>query len=223
MERLRLGMADMVLFGLYNASLLFTLGYYLTGLQVEYRQGFATEDGPIEWGTAICLLFAGLVLFRNAARLMGRGAGIAGILTLIYGVVFLFGAGEEISWGQRVFGWEAGEFFREHNAQRETNIHNLVVGDVKLVNTLFGPILTFVVLLYLVVLPLLYSRLSAFRRLGDGLAIPVPAMRHTVLTLVATVVIGILPMMAKWETYEFVFSLLCVSIVLAPRNAGRVT
>ena len=72
MDRLRLSPADTILFGIAIACLLFTLGYYLTGLQVEYRSGFAVEDGPVEWGTAICLFIASLVLLRNALRLVGR-------------------------------------------------------------------------------------------------------------------------------------------------------
>lgn len=222
MDRFRLSPADTFLFGLANASLLFTLGYYLTGLQVQFRSGFAIEDGPVEWGTAICLLLASLVLLRNALRLVGRGAWLAVALTVLYAMIFFFGAGEEISWGQRLIGFESSSFFRENNAQYQTNIHNLVVGDVKLVNTLFGPVLSTGVLLYLVVLPLLYTRVNVIRRAADRMAVPMPAMRHSALTLVATVIIVAIPMMAKWESYEFVFSLICVSLFLAPRNAARV-
>jgi len=223
MDRLRLSPADTILFGIAIACLLFTLGYYVTGLQVEYRSGFAVEDGPVEWSTAICLFLASLVLLRNVLRLVGRAEAAAAALTFLYALLFFFGAGEEISWGQRLFGWESGEFFRENNAQHETNIHNLVVGDVKLVNTLFGPILSLLVLLYLVGLPLFYTRSGTIRRVADRLAVPVPATRHTVLTLAATVIVLALPMMAKWESYELVFSVICVSIFLAPRNAARVT
>lgn len=223
MRHLRLSPADTILFGIAIACLLFTLGYYLTGLQAEYRSGFAVEDGPVEWSTAICLFLASFVLLRNALRLAERAEATAAALTALYALVFFFGAGEEISWGQRLFGWEPGEFFRENNAQAETNIHNLVVGDVKLVNTLFGPILTLCVLLYLAGLPLLYTRSGFIRRVTDRLAVPVPAMRHTVLTLAASAIVVALPMIAKWESYELVFSVICVSIFLAPHNADRIT
>jgi hypothetical protein len=44
-----------------------------------------------------------------------------------------------------------------------------------------------------------------------------------ILALAATVVILAVQMMTKWESYEFVFSLLTVSIFLRPRNAIQVT
>ena len=68
------------------------------------------------------------------------GAGIFSLLTLKYrdkmppkvalyflglGLFYLVCAGEEISWGQRVFGWETPEKFAEMNEQGETNLHNL--------------------------------------------------------------------------------------------------
>ena len=36
-----------------------------------------------------------------------------------------FVAIEEISWGQRIFGFENPEFMKAHNVQQEINIHNL--------------------------------------------------------------------------------------------------
>jgi hypothetical protein len=53
---------------------------------------------------------------------------------LILSLGFLFVAGEEISWGQRLFGIEAGGVFDgrteipilEKNVQSETNLHNFV-------------------------------------------------------------------------------------------------
>ena len=220
--RSSLSHADVVLFGLGYATLIFTVGYYVTGLHDEFRTGFAIEDGPVEWGTAVCLLLSSLVLLRNARVRRGRGA-LAVVMTLVYALAFFFAAGEEISWGYRLFDWEASEFFRENNAQGETNIHNLVVGDVKLVKTVFGGGLSLVILLYLLVLPLIYARVGAVARIADRLAIPVADTRHMILALAATLVIAAVQMMTKWESYEFVFSLLTVSIFLRPRNADKVT
>lgn len=43
----------------------------------------------------------------------------------LLGLAFLLAAGEEISWGQRIIDFRTPEFFAEHNAQREFNLHNL--------------------------------------------------------------------------------------------------
>jgi hypothetical protein len=40
-------------------------------------------------------------------------------------VLFLFGAGEEISWGQRILGFQTPESLSEVNRQEEFNLHNL--------------------------------------------------------------------------------------------------
>jgi hypothetical protein len=221
-DRSNLSHADVVLFGLGYATLLFTVIYYVTGLHAEFRAGFAIEDGPVEWGTALCLLLSSLVLTRNALALRGRG-GLAVAMTALYALAFFFAAGEEISWGHRLLDREVPEFFLENNAQGETNIHNLVLGDVKLVKTVFGGGLSLVILLYLLVLPLVYARVGALARLADRLAIPVADRRHMILALVATLVIVAVQMATKWESYEFVFSLLTVSIFLRPRNADTVT
>jgi len=37
---------------------------------------------------------------------------------------------EEISWGQRIFGIESPDFFKRYNLQRETNLHNMLVGPI---------------------------------------------------------------------------------------------
>ena len=40
-------------------------------------------------------------------------------------ILFLFGAGEEISWGQRILGFQTPETLSEVNRQEEFNLHNL--------------------------------------------------------------------------------------------------
>jgi hypothetical protein len=42
-------------------------------------------------------------------------------------LLFFFGAGEEISWGQRIFGFETPETLAQVNKQDELNLHNLSV------------------------------------------------------------------------------------------------
>jgi hypothetical protein len=44
---------------------------------------------------------------------------------LLLGIVFFFGAAEEISWGQQIFHFETPESIKTVNVQEEFNIHNL--------------------------------------------------------------------------------------------------
>jgi hypothetical protein len=78
-------------------------------------------------------------------------------------------AGEEISWGQRIFGWATPDFFRENNIQGETNFHNM---DTQL----FQNILYFGGWLLLVALPFFgesikkfFSRFKSLKFLGEWL------------------------------------------------------
>ncbi|MEM6578765.1 MAG: hypothetical protein AAF678_09760 [Pseudomonadota bacterium] len=183
-----------------------------------FAHSYAAEDGIVEYATAIFLLVCSLVLASHARSLFTSKRGLAAVCTVLYALLFFFAAGEEVSWGQRIFGWESGEFFVERNYQAETNIHNLIVGEQQLTKTLFGPILTVIMLLYLVFLPLLYPRVGFIQSLVRVFAIPVPGVRHCVLALAATLLVTVITAGRKWEVYELVFSLLMLSIFLFPQN-----
>ncbi|GAB4298236.1 MAG: hypothetical protein Kow0058_14610 [Roseovarius sp.] len=182
---------------------------------------FAREDGPIEYATALLLAAGAGVLLVNARALARRGQSFAAAMTAIYALVFLFGAGEEISWGQRLFDIPSGAFFQAYNHQKEINLHNMVIGDVHLASTVFGSFLTGLILLYLLVLPLVYPRLAWLRRLADRLAVPVPRMRHGAVALVGSLIVAGMDQERKWEIYELVFALVMLSVFLLPQNRAR--
>lgn len=215
-------LADFVLFGFIFSSLFFTVVYQITGFHTEFSTGFAQEDGPAEWGTAVALFLAAIILFRHSMVSWGRHGAVTAVILLVYSLIFVFGAGEEISWGQRIFGWESGDYFAENNFQNETNLHNLVVGEKQLTKTLFGPILTLVLVLYLVVMPLLYPRQRWVRSFARILRVPVPSTRHAVIALTASIVVALVALDRKWEVYEFIFGLLAMSIFLAPQNSDEI-
>ena len=80
------------------------------------------EDYWIEYLTVVWFLLAGLLLFVTARlerSLFRRGVYILG------GIALLFVAGEEISWGQRVIGFETPDLLLGLNQQGEFNLHNI--------------------------------------------------------------------------------------------------
>lgn len=84
------------------------------------------EDGPMEWATVVAYVAAipfAVLLARRWRRVRMRFAAAA---YLLLAVGFLFVAGEEISWGQRVLGFGGPEAVVERNLQGEVNIHNLL-------------------------------------------------------------------------------------------------
>ena len=80
------------------------------------------EDGLVETLSVFAFLALSVAAVTRILR-SPRGARAPSIVMVLVGI---FGAGEELSWGQRVFDIEPPEFFLTHNAQREFNLHNLV-------------------------------------------------------------------------------------------------
>jgi hypothetical protein len=89
-----------------------------------YRAWFSDEDGPAE-----NLQFVFLVAATIGAALVSRARARRGdrFLAVAYAGLALacfFVAGEEISWGQRLFGIETPPVIAEHNIQHEITLHN---------------------------------------------------------------------------------------------------
>ncbi len=97
---------------------------------VSFEQ-LSQEDGPVEWLSFFA--FAGAALLAVRA-LLAAGRSKQPWLSL-YLVLFALGcaliAGEEISWGQRVFGYQPPEAFLADNFQQELNVHNLAADAVR--------------------------------------------------------------------------------------------
>ncbi|MBC7509446.1 MAG: hypothetical protein H7320_11975 [Ferruginibacter sp.] len=85
------------------------------------------EDSFFEWLTALFYFISFVLLLLTFKK--NRN-----IFLVLLGMVMLFGAGEEISWGQRIFGFATPEEINKLNVQHEFNIHNLVIFNGKYMN-----------------------------------------------------------------------------------------
>ena len=85
----------------------------------------AREDGVIENTQVIVLVFASLISARISWVLHSQNEKRWALVYALMCLAIVFVAGEEISWGQRMFGVETPEWFKENNRQDETTIHNL--------------------------------------------------------------------------------------------------
>lgn len=103
--------------------------YLLMAVKFPHAYIVATyEDLLGEW--AQVFLFAITMLFA------ARQAIISARFRLFFSLLAfacLFVAGEEVSWGQRLFDIPTPEFFNEHNLQQETNLHNFLTGPISTV------------------------------------------------------------------------------------------
>jgi hypothetical protein len=148
----------------------------------------ALEDGPIENVSAAGFL-AAAIAFAFAAHRAGdarwrprvRVASRVWLWVAALGA-FVF-AGEELSWGQRIFGFATPEPLREVNRQGEFNVHN--VGSLQ---WLKYSLLVGTVALVGVVMP--WLRLIALgRTLLARLAVPVAPIVYSGLFLAALLVL----------------------------------
>lgn len=183
-----------------------------------YRTVYIEEDGFIEWLTVLSLFLGSLICIGRACKIRLQN-GIFFLLGLCgLGAVFLFGIGEEISWGQRIFDIETPSFFSKYNAQKETNIHNLKFGGVKLNKLIFGLILSIAMITYLSLSPILYRTTSWGKKLITSLAIPIPKLIYIISYIVLFLILLSISSKDRGEMLEFGAGTLFVCIVLFPAN-----
>ncbi|WP_224994853.1 hypothetical protein [Cesiribacter sp. SM1] len=159
-----------------SAFLLVFIGVLFSFLDPElFREVYVQEDGFIENLTFLALLGISVLMFGRFLRLRNEKGKWFKLMLFLMGALALFGAGEEISWGQRILSTESPEFFLKHNAQGETNVHNMLVNEHKVNKIIFSKLLFIAVALYLLVFPLAYKRSAAFANVIDQLlGIPIP-------------------------------------------------
>jgi hypothetical protein len=83
------------------------------------------EDGPIEWLSFACFAIAALAAALSASRFAKSGDSVLALACGIGTVALAFVAGEEISWGQRIFGFSTPDELLSVNKQGELTLHNV--------------------------------------------------------------------------------------------------
>jgi len=86
---------------------------------------FEREDSFSEYFQSLNYFIASIVSFFIVSLGIRNKQFLLSILYCFLGVGFLFVSLEEISWGQRIFGYSNPEYFSENNVQNELTIHNL--------------------------------------------------------------------------------------------------
>ena len=193
------------IFVLLFVLLLLLYGLYLSHYSLEYFENvYVAEDGPLEMLTVLSLMTTFfLCCYRFKILFSCRPVRFRVMLGLL-ALIFLFGAGEEISWGQRIFKFETPDYFQKHNAQRELGIHNLRIGEVNLNKVLFARGLALTMILYLAVLTPLYRRNEKVRSCADSFSIPMPRNYHIIAYIVLILIVEVLvDSKRKGELTEF--------------------
>ena len=208
------------LLGYSFLALVYALGIYFSNTDVVYfEEVYAREDGFIEYSTAAMLLCISLLSFSRLIRLWKSTPILWKVGTLGFALIFLFGAGEEVSWGQRIFNWESSDYFVQNNAQQETNLHNMVVGETKINKLIFSKILVIVLAIYLIILPILYRKITAFKNLANSFAVPVVQWTQTIAFIVFTVLLAFMPSGKNPEIHELALGVIFFLIFINPFNS----
>jgi hypothetical protein len=85
------------------------------------------EDSLLEWIQFAGFAAASIVALVCAWRFRKTGRPLLALVYLAFGVGCFFIAGEEIGWGQRIFGYGTPERLEEINEQKEVTVHNIDV------------------------------------------------------------------------------------------------
>ena len=94
----------------------------LLAVDPQTFKALCREDYWVENLTAVWFLLAGILLFVTAR---GERSFLRRCVYILGGMAMVFAGGEEISWGQRLFGFATPDFLMPLNAQKEFNVHNI--------------------------------------------------------------------------------------------------
>ncbi|MFN2440556.1 MAG: hypothetical protein ABR503_15230 [Chitinophagaceae bacterium] len=203
---------------LFVVLVIILTGFLLMLIDIRFFEIYVREDGLVEWITVIGLLMAAFTCFIRVIKL-GRHRNWLFLLTsVLFGLILFFGAGEEISWGQRILGIQSPEYFKEKNLQGETNFHNLVLGGVKINMWVFSFLLITVLGVYLLLMPLLYRKKKWMQDFIRYWGIPLPKF-YQVIAFVLLFVTEFIPHGKRAELLEAGTALMLFLIIRFPANS----
>ena len=170
------------------------------------------EDHLFEWMTSICFLLASFIsLYMFFPK--------RNLLFLLMAAAFFIGFGEEISWGQRIFGFKTPESLYAINMQKEFNFHNIATWEINFLFKLFT-------LAFGIILPLCVFHFPFCANLARKFRIPVPPVSIGIFFLIDLIVFklfllivlhpGAVPKyyFALTEIYEFITSFVLLFIFI---------
>lgn len=190
-------------------------------VSIESYLEFVKEDGIVEYLTFFFLLLSSLVCLYRVNQYIKIKKGLWILTWAILAVMFFFAAGDEISWGQRIFNIQSSEFFLEHNKQAETNLHNLVVGGTSINKLVFSQLMFAVLVIYFLFSRLMVSKTLFIRKLINRFRIPLPKLFHIIVMGAAILLILTIQEIKDSELNELSFAMIFFLIFLNPANLDQ--
>lgn len=110
--------------GVYYFAVIFLLLLLIIAIQILNPVAYVyliSEDNIGEYATSVAFAISGGFFIASAVR----RSRLNRALLLALGLMSILVAGEEISWGQRIFGIDTPEVLRSVNRQGEITLHNI--------------------------------------------------------------------------------------------------
>lgn len=92
---------------------------------------FTIEDGVIENSQAVTLFLSFLLASSITINFYRKHRLVLAFIYCAVSIILIFICLEEISWGQRIFGFASPKYFQKYNVQNETNLHNIDLFHIK--------------------------------------------------------------------------------------------
>jgi len=174
------------------------------------------EDGLVEYISAFSLLACSMILFHSIYKRWANLKLSQTIGLALMSFILFFGFGEEVSWGQRIFGIISPDFFVENNLQNETNIHNLKLYGIKLNQWVFTYVLVGLCTMYFLALPLVVRFYTHINHCVSNYAIPIPKWEYSLVFLIASLALNLINIPRIAELWECVFSITLLIVCTKP-------
>ena len=141
-----------LIFGIYFGLFLFLhFGYDLGFINTDRSfSPLYREDGFFENISALLMMVGGVFLLisifstKKEDRINEKLKKYLKYTVLLFGIGLIWMGLEEISYGQRIFGWETPEALMEVNQQQEINLHNFIDPTKYIFHDIFSVFLLFV-------------------------------------------------------------------------------
>lgn len=189
-------------------------------IEPQLYRAIIREDHWAEYATALTLMFGGGIISR---RLFIRWKAIRfpeKLGFVLMALAMFAGFGEEISLGQRILNLQSPDFFKNHNLQNETNIHNLEIFDIKLNQWLFTYGMLMVFLIYFS-LPYWIDKHRFIRKTISQYGLYIPKRSHSLVFLLSTILIHSYPVPKVSELWELTFAITMLTVIIEARNQGQ--
>ena len=142
---------------------------YYAVFDIEHYEFIMQEDYLVEYGSALFwLLAAVIVLIQSLILLFNKPNKYQLVINMVLIIFFIICAGEEISWGQRIFKFPTPEFLKVINVQNETTLHN--IGSISIFSNGFF----LVSLIFFLYIPFLIKRNSSVKNVLYFINFPIP-------------------------------------------------